>query len=59
MQRRLLALTAELAARVGSCAMYLHRTVMKLEEHGIHDRRLWRLQELVALNIASMMEGVR
>jgi cation transport protein ChaC len=29
------------------------------EEHGIHDRRLWRLQELVALNIASMMAGVR
>ena len=25
----------------------------KLEEHGIHDRNLWRLQELVAAEIAS------
>jgi len=30
---------------------------MKLEEHGIHDRRLWQLQELVALNIAAMAQG--
>jgi cation transport protein ChaC len=32
----------------GSGAEYLHNTVMHLEEHGIHDRNLWRLQELVA-----------
>jgi cation transport regulator ChaC len=25
---------------------------MKLEEHGIHDRRMWQLQELVAAEIA-------
>jgi cation transport regulator ChaC len=27
---------------------------MKLEEHGIHDRRMWQLQELVAAEIAGM-----
>lgn len=32
----------------GSGAEYLHNTVMHLEEHGIHDRNLWRLQKLVA-----------
>jgi cation transport protein ChaC len=32
----------------GSCAEYLYNTVTHLEEHGIHDRGLWRLQELVA-----------
>ncbi len=32
----------------GSGAEYLHNTVMHLEEHGIHDRNLWRLQQLVA-----------
>jgi cation transport protein ChaC len=32
----------------GSGAEYLHNTVMHLEEHSIHDRNLWRLQELVA-----------
>ena len=37
---------------MGSCAMYLYQTVAKLEEHGIHDRRMWHLQELVAAEIA-------
>ena len=46
-------LLASAAGHMGSCAMYLYQTVMKLEEHGIHDRRLWQLQELVALNIAA------
>jgi cation transport protein ChaC len=32
----------------GSMAEYLFSTVTKLEEMGIHDRNLWRLQELVA-----------
>ena len=36
----------------GSGAEYLHNTVAHLEEHGIHDRTLWRLQELVARRIA-------
>jgi glutathione-specific gamma-glutamylcyclotransferase len=32
----------------GSGAEYLHNTVAHLEEHGIRDRNLWRLQRLVA-----------
>lgn len=32
----------------GSMAEYLFATVSKLEELGIHDRNLWRLQEMVA-----------
>ncbi|WP_136683767.1 gamma-glutamylcyclotransferase [Falsirhodobacter xinxiangensis] len=36
----------------GSGAEYLHNTVMKLEEHGLRDRNLWRLQELVAAEIS-------
>lgn len=32
----------------GSMAEYLFSTVQKLEELGIHDRNLWRLQEMVA-----------
>lgn len=35
----------------GSMAEYLYSTVSKLEELGIHDRNLWRLQELVAERI--------
>jgi cation transport protein ChaC len=35
----------------GSCAEYLHNTVAHLEEHGIRDRNLWRLQALVAERI--------
>ncbi len=48
---------ARAAGHMGSCAMYLYQTVVKLEEHGIHDRRLWHLQELVARNIAAMAEA--
>ena len=35
----------------GSCADYLYNTVANLESRGIHDRHLWRLQELVAAEI--------
>ena len=35
----------------GSMAEYLHATVLHLEALGIHDRHLWRLQELVAERI--------
>lgn len=35
----------------GSMAEYLFETVRKFEELGIHDRKLWRLQELVAARI--------
>ncbi len=36
----------------GSMAQYLHATVLHLEAMGIHDRHLWRMQELVAERIA-------
>jgi cation transport protein ChaC len=35
----------------GSGAQYLHQTVSKLEEFGVHDENLWKLQELVAEEI--------
>jgi cation transport protein ChaC len=41
------------AGHWGSCAEYLHNTVLHLEALGIHDRNLWRLQALVAARIAS------
>ncbi|HZW20308.1 gamma-glutamylcyclotransferase [Noviherbaspirillum sp.] len=37
----------------GSGAEYLFNTVSRLEEHGIHDQYLWRLQQLVAERITS------
>jgi glutathione-specific gamma-glutamylcyclotransferase len=42
------------AGHAGSCAQYLHETVARLEELGIRDRNLWRLQALVAERIAAM-----
>ncbi|WP_245451635.1 gamma-glutamylcyclotransferase [Mesorhizobium waimense] len=36
----------------GSGADYLYNTVKNLEQRGIHDSRLWRLQHLVAERIA-------
>lgn len=47
--------TAEILAKAcghwGSGAEYLHNTIVKLAEYGIHDRNLWRLQALVAERI--------
>lgn len=40
------------AGHWGTCAEYLYNTVSHLEELGIHDRNLWRLQALVADRIA-------
>ncbi|RWA65633.1 gamma-glutamylcyclotransferase [Mesorhizobium sp.] len=37
----------------GSAADYLYNTVKNLEQRGIHDRHLWRLQHLVAERIAA------
>jgi cation transport protein ChaC len=42
---------AKLCGHWGSCAEYLFNTVAHLEEHGIRDRNLWRLQALVAERI--------
>ena len=39
---------ARACGHVGSCAEYLLETVIHLEELGIRDRRLWRLQAMVA-----------
>ena len=39
---------ARACGHVGSGAAYLLQTVAKLEEFGIRDRNLWRLQQLVA-----------
>ena len=39
---------ASAAGHWGSCAEYLRETVFRLEELGIHDRSLWRIQALVA-----------
>jgi cation transport protein ChaC len=44
---------ARAAGHWGSCAEYLHNTVAHLEELGIRDRNLWRLQALVAERLAS------
>jgi len=43
---------ARACGHVGSCAEYLLETVDHLEELGIRDRRLWRLQRLVADRLA-------
>lgn len=39
---------------VGSCAEYLFNTVLHLREFGIHDRNLWKLQDMVAKEIATL-----
>jgi cation transport protein ChaC len=39
------------AGHWGSCAEYLRETVCRLEELGIHDKSLWRLQEKVAIRL--------
>jgi cation transport protein ChaC len=38
----------------GSCAEYLYLTVKHLHQHGIRDRNLWKLQELVAEEIRGL-----
>jgi cation transport protein ChaC len=45
---RVAAILARACGHAGSGAEYLFHTVTKLEEHGIRDRNLWRLQHLVA-----------
>jgi cation transport protein ChaC len=38
----------------GSCAEYLYQTITQLQARGIHDSRLWHLQELVAERLQQM-----
>lgn len=45
---------ARACGHFGSCAEYLYNTVSHLEDFGIHDRNLWRLQHLVAEEIRSI-----
>ncbi len=45
------AMIAQACGHVGTCAEYLKNTVEHLEALGIHDRYLWRLQQLVAAHI--------
>ncbi|OJF99269.1 cation transporter [Rhizobium sp. 58] len=56
--RRPLSEVARILARacghMGSCAEYFYNTVSHLEELGIRDRNLWRLQELVAAEIKAL-----
>ena len=47
---------ATAAGHWGSCAEYLHNTVVHLEQRGIRDSNLWRLQELVAAEITAARE---
>ena len=42
---------ATAAGERGSMAAYLRSTIEHLEARGIHDRYLWRLQELVAARL--------
>ena len=44
-------LLAKACGHWGSCAEYLRNTVVHLEERGIHDCNLWRLQALLAERI--------
>jgi len=45
------AILARACGHAGSCAEYLYNTVVHLEAMGIHDRNLWRLQDLVAAEL--------
>jgi cation transport protein ChaC len=47
------------AGPVGSMADYLHSTVSHLEELGIHDKHLWRLQELVGERLEATASSLR
>jgi cation transport protein ChaC len=51
---RVARILARACGHVGSGAEYLYNTVSHLETFGIHDRNLWRLQELVADEIRSI-----
>ncbi|MBJ3786248.1 gamma-glutamylcyclotransferase [Devosia sediminis] len=53
------AVLAKAAGSRGSMADYLHATVEHLEQMGIHDPHLWRLQHLVAEHIEAAYEADR
>ncbi|GAB5376315.1 MAG: gamma-glutamylcyclotransferase [Acuticoccus sp.] len=45
---------ARACGSAGSCAEYLYNTVAHLEDFSIRDRNLWRLQQLVAQELAAI-----
>ena len=47
-------LIARACGQGGSCAEYLHKTIVDLRAEGIHDRNLWRMQALVAEEIVGL-----
>ncbi|MEV4607101.1 gamma-glutamylcyclotransferase [Neorhizobium sp. LMR1-1-1.1] len=47
-------LIAQACGPAGSCAEYLHRTVIDLAERRIFDRNLWQLQKLVAEKLQAL-----
>jgi glutathione-specific gamma-glutamylcyclotransferase len=47
-------LLSHACGHMGSCAEYLHNTVVHLAEFGIYDRNLWELQALVAERIGAV-----
>ncbi|WP_353472979.1 gamma-glutamylcyclotransferase [Salipiger sp. H15] len=48
------AIIARACGHAGSNTEYLHRTVTALAAQGIHDAKLWRLQQLVAAEIDAL-----
>jgi len=52
-EQKTAAIIAGAVGHIGSCAEYLMRTVAHLEELGLRDNRLWRLQALVAKELAA------
>jgi cation transport protein ChaC len=55
---RVASILATAVGHWGSGAEYLMNTVQHLEALGIHDRNLWRLQELVATQIMTQSDAV-
>ena len=52
------ALIAQACGPAGSCAEYLHRTVVDLAERQIFDRSLWQLQKLVAARLEALPPAI-
>ncbi|MNY33451.1 ChaC-like protein [compost metagenome] len=49
---------ASAAGHWGSAAQYLYRSVTMLQEQGIRDRNMWRIQHLVAQEIESAIDAL-
>ncbi|MDR9776025.1 gamma-glutamylcyclotransferase [Rhizobium hidalgonense] len=47
-------LIAQACGPAGSCAEYLHRTVLDLADRNIFDRNLWQLQQMVATRLRAL-----